>query len=84
MMSLVEKLPGLADAELASLYANAVRLEQSGNARQRASAAELLPAIEAELAMRRAAKQERLAQGRRDRSKQKAAAAAAAAADEAA
>jgi hypothetical protein len=76
-MSLVEKLPGLADAELASLHANAVRLGRSGTARQRASAAELLPAIEAELTSRRAAKQERLAQGRRERSKQKAAAAAA-------
>jgi hypothetical protein len=79
-MSLVEKLPGLADAELASLHANAVRLGRSGTARQRASAAELLPAIEAELASRRAAKQERLAQGRRERSKQKAAASAATAA----
>ena len=40
-MSLVEKLPGLADAELASLHANAVRLGRAGTARQRASAAEL-------------------------------------------
>jgi hypothetical protein len=50
-----------------------VRLEQAGSPTQRASAGALLPAIEAELTARRTAKQERLAQARRERSKQKAA-----------
>jgi hypothetical protein len=72
-MSLLEKLPGMEDAALSTLHANAVRLEQAGSPAQRASAGALLPAIEAELAARRTAKQERLAQARRERSKQKAA-----------
>jgi hypothetical protein len=85
-MSLVEKLPGMADAELNNLHANAVRLGQAGSAQQRASATAILPAIEAELSARKAAKQERLAQNRRARSskKQVAAAEAAAGAEEAA
>jgi hypothetical protein len=68
-MSLVEKIPGMADAELNVLHANAVRLGQAGTPAQRSSAAAVLPAIEAELAARKAAKQERLAQGRRKRAK---------------
>jgi hypothetical protein len=73
MMSILEKLPGMEDAALSTLHANAVRLEQAGSPTQRASAGALLPAIEAELTARRTAKQERLAQARRERSKQKAA-----------
>jgi hypothetical protein len=72
-MSILEKLPGMEDAALNNLHANAVRLGQAGSPAQRASADALLPAIEAELATRRVAKQERLAQNRRERSKQKAA-----------
>jgi hypothetical protein len=71
-MSILEKLPGMEDTALSTLHANAVRLEQAGSPAQRASAGALLPAIEAELASRRTAKQERLAQARRERSKQKA------------
>ncbi|MEK0083403.1 hypothetical protein [Benzoatithermus flavus] len=76
-MSLVDKLPGMADADLNNLHANAVRLKEAGSAQQRASAAAVLPAIEAELSARKAAKQERLAQNRRARSSKKQAAAAA-------
>ena len=68
-MTMVEKLPGLADDALKNLHANAVRLGDAGTAQQRASASALLPAIEAELTARKAAKQERLAEGRRARSK---------------
>ncbi len=68
-MTMVEKLPGMADDALKNLHANAVRLEEAGTAQQRASATALLPAIEAELTARKAAKQERLAEGRRARSK---------------
>jgi hypothetical protein len=80
MMSMVEKLPGMADDALRNLHANALRLGGAGSAQQRASATALLPAIEAELTARKAAKQEKLAEGRRARSKLKAAATAAAAA----
>jgi hypothetical protein len=75
-MSMVEKLPGMADDALRNLHANALRLGGSGSAQQRASASALLPAIEAELSARKTAKQERLAENRRVRSKEKAAAAA--------
>lgn len=75
MMSMVEKLPEMADEALRNLHANALRLGEAGTAQQRASATALLPAIEAELSARKVAKQERLAEGRRARSKQKAAAA---------
>ncbi len=77
-MNIVEKLPAMADDALKNLHANAVRLGEAGTAQQRASATALLPAIEAELSARKAAKQERLAEGRRARSKKLAAAAAAA------
>jgi hypothetical protein len=54
---MIEKLPGLPDAELKNLLANAQRLEQEGTAQQKASASSLLPAINAELSARKAAKQ---------------------------
>ena len=75
-MSLVEKLPDLADDALRNLHANALRLGEAGTAQQRASATAILPAIEAELSARKAAKLERLAEGRRARSKKAAAVAA--------
>jgi hypothetical protein len=59
-MTLVEKLPTLPDAGLAALRDNATRLGQSGTPAQKDAAAELLPAIEAELEARRQAKSARL------------------------
>jgi len=47
-MSLIEKLPTMTDAEVLNLLANAHRLQASGDERQQAAAAELLPALEAE------------------------------------
>ena len=58
-MSLIDRLPGLADAELSNLHANAVRLGETGSAAQRASAEKLLPALEAELEGRKAAKRQK-------------------------
>lgn len=55
-MDLISRLPSLEDSALAVLQENAVRLEQSGTAAQRSAAAALMPAIEAELEARRAAK----------------------------
>jgi len=57
-MDLVAKLPAMEDAALAVLHENAQRLEQSGTKTQKNAAAALLPAIESELASRRAAKLE--------------------------
>ena len=54
IVDLHDRVPGMTDDALGTLHANAVRLAQSGNERQRASAGALMPAIEAELADRRA------------------------------
>jgi hypothetical protein len=75
-MSLIDRLPGLADAELSNLHANAVRLGETGSAAQRASAEKLLPALEAELVGRKAAKRQKLADAGKARAKSKKAAAA--------
>ena len=64
-MPLREKLPGMADDALGNLHANAVRLGGAGSAAQRASATELLPAIEAEMAARKVAKRERQGEARK-------------------
>lgn len=55
-MDLLAKLPSMEDAALTVLHGNAERLEQTGTSAQRTAAAALIPAIEAELAARRAAK----------------------------
>jgi hypothetical protein len=55
-MDLAAKLPQMEDAALAVLRANAERLEQTGTSAQKAAAAALMPALEAELESRRAAK----------------------------
>jgi hypothetical protein len=55
-MDLAAKLPEMEDAALAVLRENAERLEQTGTSAQRAAAAALMPALEAELENRRAAK----------------------------
>jgi hypothetical protein len=55
-MDLIAKLPGMEDAALTVLHNNAERLEQSGTKTQKSAAAALLPALETELANRRAAK----------------------------
>ena len=63
-MPLREKLPGMPDDALGNLHANAVRLGGAGSAAQRASATELLPAVEAEMAARKVARRERQAEAR--------------------
>ena len=63
-MSLVEKIPLLSDEEVVNLLDNARRLSEAGDERQRAAAAELLPALEAAAEERRA---ERLARAQAKR-----------------
>lgn len=55
-MDLVAKLPAMEAAALANLHENAERLKLSGTSAQRNAATALLPALEAELANRQAAK----------------------------
>jgi hypothetical protein len=50
-MTLTERIPSMTDAELASLYANAVRLCAGDGARK--SQADLVPALEAEIGARK-------------------------------
>jgi hypothetical protein len=58
-MSLLDRIPALSDEEIVNLLANAQRLSASGDERQKAAAAEILPALEAEAADRKAARLER-------------------------
>jgi hypothetical protein len=51
-MTLAERIPSMSDADLASLYASAVRLSAGDGARKR-KAADLLPALEAEMGARK-------------------------------
>ncbi len=55
-MSLLDKIPLLDDSALKNLLENARRLESSGSVKQKADAAELLPALEAAVAARKAVK----------------------------
>ena len=53
-MSLIDKIPTLSDDEVVTLLANARRLADSGDEKQRAAAVELIPALEDAAAERRA------------------------------
>jgi hypothetical protein len=55
-VSLLEKIPLLDDSALKNLLDNAKRLGSSGSPKQQADAAELLPALEAAVAERKAIK----------------------------
>jgi hypothetical protein len=53
-MSLIEKIPTLSDDEVITLMANARRLADSADEKQRDAALELIPALEGAVAERRA------------------------------
>jgi urease accessory protein UreF len=55
-MTLVDKIPTLSDEEVINLLANAQRLVATGDERQQAAAAELLPALETAAVERREAR----------------------------
>ncbi len=55
-MDVIAKLPQMEDKALGVLGENAKRLEQTGTPAQKVAAADLIPAIEAELSARRDAK----------------------------
>ena len=58
-MSLLDRIPALSDEEVVNLLTNARRLADAGGEKQKAAAAELLPALEAEAAARKTARLER-------------------------
>ena len=53
-MAIADMLPTMEAKDLAALRTNAVRLQDSANAKQQSAAADLLPLIDAELAERAA------------------------------
>jgi hypothetical protein len=55
-MAIIDRIPELSDKELESLYANAVRLKDSGSVLQRQQAEELLAPLGAALEERRLAR----------------------------
>lgn len=57
-MSLVDKIPLMSDQGVLNMLANARRIAEEGAPAQQASAAEILPALEAEALARKAAKLE--------------------------
>jgi hypothetical protein len=58
-MSLLDRIPSLSDEEVVNLLTNAQRLHEQGDEKQKAAAAELLPALEIEATTRREARLER-------------------------
>ncbi len=58
-MSLIERIPTLSDDEVVNLLANAQRLSEQGDDKQKAAAAELLEPLQAEADQRREARMER-------------------------
>ena len=55
-MTLIDKIPTMSDEDVVNLLANARRLVDAGDEKQRAQAAELLPVLEGAAAERRANK----------------------------
>ncbi|NBB14709.1 hypothetical protein GVN21_04945 [Caulobacter sp. SLTY] len=65
-MTLIDRLPGLTDAEVTNLLSNARRLSEGTDIRKDA-AAEMLPALEAEAESRAAARTATLSAARKAR-----------------
>ncbi|MET0271562.1 MAG: hypothetical protein ABW360_01085, partial [Phenylobacterium sp.] len=80
-MSMIDKIPTMSDEDVINLLTNARRLQEVGDERQQAAAAELLPVLEEVAAERRAARQEAIQAKRAATKKPKKAAAAPADAD---
>jgi hypothetical protein len=66
-MTLLDRLPGLTDAEVSNLLANARRLSEGDHAARRAAAADILPALEAEAEARATARTAALSAARKAR-----------------
>ena len=58
-MSLLDRIPTLSDEEVINLLANARRLADAGNDKQKAAAAEMLPRLEEEAEARKQARLDR-------------------------
>jgi hypothetical protein len=80
-MSMIDKIPTMSDEDVINLLTNARRLQEVGDERQQAAAAELLPTLEEVAAERRAKRQEAIQAKRAATKKPKKAAVAAAPAE---
>jgi hypothetical protein len=58
-MSLLDRIPTLSDEEVVNLLANAQRLAETGDDKQKAAAMELLPSLQSEADSRKAERLER-------------------------
>ena len=63
-MKVLEQIPAMTDAELATLRSNAERLSKAGTAAQKQAAASVLETVNAQIGQRNAAKREALAERR--------------------
>ncbi len=63
-MKVIEQIPAMSDADLATLRSNAERLSKAGTAAQKAAAASVLETVNAQIGQRNAAKREALAERR--------------------
>lgn len=70
-MAILDRIPELSDKELESLYANAVRLKDSGSVLQRQQAEELIAPLGAALEERRLARVATQTETRRANTKKK-------------
>ncbi|MDO9337050.1 MAG: hypothetical protein Q7T61_11665 [Caulobacter sp.] len=66
-MTLLDRLPGMTDAEVINLLANARRLSEGADPVRAAAAGEILPALETEAETRSAAKSAALSAARKAR-----------------
>jgi hypothetical protein len=58
-MSLIDRIPTLSDEEVVNLLANARRLSEQGDEKQKAAAAELIEPLQTEADLRKEARLER-------------------------
>jgi hypothetical protein len=63
-MKVLDQIPAMSDAELATLRSNAERLAKTGTAAQKTAAASVLETVNAQIGQRNAAKREALAERR--------------------
>ena len=63
-MKVLEQIPAMTDAQLATLRSNAERLSKDGTAAQKAQAVSVLETVNAQIGQRNAAKREALAERR--------------------
>ncbi|MBI3515195.1 MAG: hypothetical protein HY060_14215 [Proteobacteria bacterium] len=63
-MKVLEQIPAMSDAELATLRSNAERLSKAGTTTQKAQAVSVLETVNAQIGQRNAAKREAMAERR--------------------